>query len=164
MKTGMRRLVVFGGLILALAGSYWVSREDSEPSAGTDKSPVRLVRPGKGRTESPAEPAHNGLGEAKVDAFAVRDWTPPPPPPPKLQPPPPPPPPTAPPLPYRYLGKWKLDGQLIVYLQIGNQAYSVKGGEILDGQWRVDEVNERSIRFTYVPLDQTASLNIGEPL
>ena len=164
MKAGMRRLVIFGGLILALVGSYWVSQEDSDQAVGTDRSPIKQGRLGKNRTGSRGEPAHNGLGEAKVDAFAVRDWIPPPPPPPKPAPPPPPPPPTAPPLPYRYLGKWKQDDQLIVFLQIGNQAYAVRGGEILDGQWRVDDVNERSIRFNYVPLGQTASLNIGEPL
>ncbi len=164
MNAGMRKVLVFGGLILALAGSYWVSREDTEPAAGTDKSRATSGRLSKGQTGSPTEPAQNGLGDAQHDAFAARDWTPPPPPPPKPPPLAPPPPPTAPPLPYRYLGKWKEDGQLIVYLQIGNQAYPVKGGELLNGQWRVDEVNERSIRFTYVPLDQTASLNIGEPL
>lgn len=164
MNAGMRKVLVFGGLILTLAGSYWVSREDTEPAAGTDKSPATSGRLSKGQTGLPTEPARNGLGDAQHDAFAARDWIPPPPPPPKPPPLPPPPPPTAPPLPYRYLGKWKEDGQLIVYLQIDNQAYPVKGGELLNGQWRVDEVNERSIRFTYVPLDQTASLNIGEPL
>jgi hypothetical protein len=160
----MRKILVFGGLILALAGSYWVSREDTEPAAGTDKSPATSGRLSKAQTGSPTEPPENGLGEANHDAFAVRDWTPPPPPPPKPPPLPPPPPPMAPPLPYRYLGKWKEDGHLVVYLQIGNQTYPVKGGELLDGQWRVDEVNERSVRFTYVPLGQSAALNIGEPL
>lgn len=163
MKAGMRKALVFGGLILALAASYQVSREDGEPAAGTHKSPATHGRLSKEQTGAATEAAQDGLGEAQRDAFVARDWTPPPPPAPKPLPLPPPPP-TAPPLPYRYLGKWKEDGQLVVYLLIGNQAYLVKGGELLNGQWRVDEVNERSIRFTYVPLDQTASLNIGEPL
>jgi hypothetical protein len=163
MKAGMRKALVFGGLILALAASYRVSREDAEPAPETHKSPATHGRLSKGQTGAPTQPAQDGLGEAQRDAFVARDWTPPPPPAPKPLPLPPPPP-TAPPLPYRYLGKWKEDGQLVVYLLIGNQAYLVKGGELLNGQWRVDEVNERSIRFTYVPLDQTASLNIGEPL
>lgn len=163
MNAGMRKTLVFGGLALTLAGSYWVSREDAEQVARTDKSPAASGSLSSRRTGMHAERAQDSLGEAQHDAFAARDWTPPPPQRPKL-PPPPTLPPTAPPVPYRFLGKWKEDGQLVVYLLSGNQTYPVKGGELLNGQWRVDEVNERSIRFTYVPLDQTASLNIGEPL
>lgn len=161
-----RALVLTLALVATLAATAWTAyQEQKEPSdlvepvvrgQATDR-PVVEVR-------NPQAMQHTALNEASRDAFAPRDWTPPPPPPPKALPPPPPPPPMAPPLPYRYLGKWREDGRLVVFLKSGNNSILVKGGEVLDGQWKVDEIAPRMMRFTYLPLAQTTTLNIGDAL
>jgi hypothetical protein len=70
----------------------------------------------------------------------------------------------APPLPYRYLGKLQEQGHLVVFLDNNSRPIPVKGGEVLDGQWKVEEITPRQVRFTYIPLAQTATLSIGEAL
>jgi hypothetical protein len=68
--------------------------------------------------------------------------------------------PTAPPLPFRYVGKAIEDGKLAVFLQRGEDSYSVSKGQKLDNEYRVDKVSETKILFTYLPLKQKQTLDI----
>lgn len=160
-----RTLALSLALTATLAAVAWTAYQEKSASdlvepvvrnQGLNQQAVVVINPPPG--------SRTALNEASQDAFAPRDWTPPPPPPPKALPPPPPPPPMAPPLPYRYLGKWREDGRLVVFLKSGNNSILVKGGEVLDGQWKVDEIAPRMMRFTYLPLAQTTTLNIGDAL
>jgi len=163
MNDGTRKLVLYGALAATLAAVWWSSRlpDEDAPVVEMARAPsthkLAVAKPGAVATAT-------RLSAARLDAFAPRDWTPPPPPPPKALPPPPPPPPMAPPLPYRYLGKLQESGQLVVFLDNNSRPVPIKGGEVLDGQWRVEEITPRMVRFTYIPLAQTATLNIGEAL
>ena len=67
---------------------------------------------------------------------------------------------TAPPLPFRYLGKAIEDGQLSVFLARGDDSYSVHAKQKLDEQYRVDKVTGNSVTFTYLPLNQKQTLDI----
>lgn len=160
-----RNRILYGALAVTLAATWWTARQEeaapgiAEPVIRPDTPANLVASAGTGRVN-----AHTVMQEASADAFAPRDWAPPPPPPPKALPPPPPPPPVAPPLPYRYLGKWLEDGRLVVFLNTGNRSTRVKGGEVLDGQWRVDEITPKFVRFTYLPLTQTTTLSIGDAL
>lgn len=160
----MRSLILYGLLSVTLAATWWTARNTADDSATVEavERPESVAARKHARTATAF--VHTTLNPAVRDAFVTRDWAPPPPPPPKALPPPPPPPPVAPPLPYRYLGKWLEEGRLVVFLQAGNRSTPVKGGEVLDGQWKVDEITPRSVRFTYLPLAQTTTLNIGDAL
>ena len=59
--------------------------------------------------------------------------------------------PTAPPLPFRYLGKMIEDGKLAVFLARGDESLSVKAGTRI-GEYRVDRITDREVVFTYLPL------------
>lgn len=90
--------------------------------------------------------------------FGTQNWTPPPPPAAK---PPPPPPPTAPPLPFRYLGKKTDDGQMEVYLSSGDRTFIVQEKTIIENIYRVDAIKPTMMSITYLPLNQVQTLQIG---
>jgi len=91
------------------------------------------------------------------DAFEARSWEPLPPPPKKVTPPPP----QAPPLPYTYMGKLMDGDQVMVFLAKQERNYVVKQGETLDGAYRIDDIKDTTMVFTYLPLDQQQVLTIG---
>lgn len=99
------------------------------------------------------------------DLFAAKSWQPPAPP----SPPPPkpmviaPPAPTAPALPFRYIGKMIEGNATIVFLAKRDQDYSVKAGDIIENVYRIDQVHDDAIGFTYLPLDIKQVLTINAP-
>lgn len=160
-----RSLILYGALAVTLIAVGWTASQDEDTTALVEPAVRTNAVAGQRPSMSKARAhQHTVLREASEDAFATRDWTPPPPPPPKALPPPPPPPPMAPPLPYRYNGKLMEDGRLVVFLDANSRTIAVKGDEVLDGVWHVDAIEPRLIRFTYLPLAQTATLNIGDAL
>jgi hypothetical protein len=60
--------------------------------------------------------------------------------------------PQAPPLPFAYLGRMLEDGRLAVFLARGAESYSVKAGDTIGGEYRVDAVTDKEVTFTYLPL------------
>lgn len=72
----------------------------------------------------------------------------------------PPAPPAAPPLPFVYLGKAIEDGKLEIFLGRGEKSYSVSAGQKIDGEYRVDELTQNSVTFTYLPLKTRQTLDI----
>jgi hypothetical protein len=109
--------------------------------------------------------ARRTLQPLAVDAFAPRSWAPPPR---KLTvaeqaaaAPPPPPPPQAPPLPYRYVGMMGDDGRTTLFLANGDRDVMARPGDVLDGVWRLELVNEQRALFVYVPLQQSRTLTLG---
>jgi hypothetical protein len=76
---------------------------------------------------------------------------------------PPPPPPQAPPLPYAFLGRLIDENHTTVFLTSGDRNYAVRTGDIVDGAYRVEEVSERTVTFTYLPLDSGQVLATGGP-
>lgn len=98
------------------------------------------------------------MSESTTDLFAAHDWNPPPPPvevkPAK---------PEAPPLPYRYLGRWEENGVLTLILGRGDLSIPVRNGQTLDGEWRIDRIAARRIDFTFLPLKTRAHLALEEP-
>ena len=94
------------------------------------------------------------------DIFRAQSWAPPPPPrseAEKNQPPPPPP------LQFKYLGKIIEDEVTQVFLALAERNYVVKPGENINGQYRLDEVNDRGITVTYLPLNIKQILATAPP-
>jgi hypothetical protein len=67
---------------------------------------------------------------------------------------------TAPPLPFRYVGKMIEDGKLSVFLMRGDDSFSIRKGQRID-DYRVDKITESSVVFTYLPLKTRQELNLS---
>jgi hypothetical protein len=155
---------------LALAGALgatlllvWLGGGESE-TAPESAIVAAVERPAKS-TAQPAPPASDAVAstgermrDSAIDLFAPRDWNPPPPPV-EVKPARP----EAPPLPYRYLGRWEENGALTLILGHGDLSIPVRSGQILDGQWRVDRISASRIDFTFLPLKTRAHLALEEP-
>ncbi len=98
-----------------------------------------------------------GAEHPGAPAFGARSWTPPPP------PPPPPAPPRAPPLPFFVLGKQWQAGAWQVYLAVGEDTRLARVAAVIDGQYRVESIVPPLIVFTYLPLHERQTLDIGAP-
>lgn len=70
--------------------------------------------------------------------------------------------PAAPPLPFKYLGRMDEGETSVLLLSFQGQDILARTGETVGGRYRVDEIAEASIRFTYLPLDEQQTLKIGE--
>lgn len=74
-----------------------------------------------------------------------------------------PPVPTAPALPFAFMGRMSDGAVAMVYLSRGEESWSVKGGETLDGNYKVVSVNPQQIVFEHVPTGTQQTLAIPEP-
>ena len=108
-----------------------------------------------GATE-PTEPAPR-MEPPLADLMPAQSWQPPPPP---VAAAPPAPPPSAPPLPFRYLGRLEEGAQVAVFLAEGTQTRVVRQGDRL-AQYRIDEITPQGMRLTYLPLNETQRLLFG---
>jgi hypothetical protein len=163
MSVAPRQLVLGGALIATLAATAWVATrpEDEVPVAA---APVR--RPAAvgsapvvagASASAPQVGARPAWAEVKPEQLAA--WQPPPPPPPPPAPPPaapaPPPPPVAPPAPYQMIGR-VVEGEGAKAVEVAlltgpNKALSARPGEVIDGQWRVEQVTASGVRLTWLP-------------
>ena len=167
MKPRQRWLAL--ALIATLVAAFWPGREDSgEVGEGEvvetvqrvgKPAPVAVPARGDKAAQHTAAAKHERLARMQANLFPSQTWVPPPPPP-KPYVPPPPPPPKPPPLPFKYLGRWVDGGQLTVFLVQGEQPIAIQMGQVLPGNWRVEEINDRRVVFTYLPLDMQSTLGI----
>jgi hypothetical protein len=67
--------------------------------------------------------------------------------------------PTAPPLPFQYFGRLTEKGKTEVFVMRGEELLSIAAGQKL-GDYRVDQVTESRIQFTYLPLKTKQSLDL----
>lgn len=163
-----RGLVLGVVLCMTLAATFWVSqgedggpapdvsvaaasdhaRQPSRREASPDSGPLLLDRLAR---RAPADPSQ--------DAFAGRSWVAPPPPVVEA----PPAAPSAPPLPFTYIGKMQEGetGPVTIYLVQGEQAYSVKKGDVIDKTYRVESIDSLHIVLTYLPLAVKQTLTFG---
>lgn len=156
MPAPLRRRLVLGGLLLATLGaSYWASRlDESEPvkNLSSKRRPVSSssasAAPAAGDFD--ADLARENFTRQADDLFASRNWRPPPPP----APPPVVMKPTAPPLPFKYVGRLEEGDKITVFLNQGGNVQTVKAGDTLNGSYRVDAITPAGVEFTYLPLNE----------
>lgn len=67
--------------------------------------------------------------------------------------------PEAPPLPFQYFGRLTENGKTEVFVMRGEELLSVAPGQKL-GDYRVDQVAESRISFTYLPLKMPQTLEL----
>jgi hypothetical protein len=94
----------------------------------------------------------------RATPFGRVSWAPPPPPPP---PPAPPPRPVAPPFAYTYLGALLDGGVRTAFFGKDDRVLALKAGDTVDGAYRVDDMNDKQMLLTYLPLDQKLSVPLG---
>ena len=169
MKPRVRQVLIYGGLLAtALAAIFAPPPEDGETQPGTVSAVSGNAVGPAAKTPSRTVVATALLPQARAtlqdrprDLFHIE----PPPQPPAASRAAPaamtPPPPMAPPLPYTYMGKMAEQGQLSVFLTRNGKPYIARTGEVLDGQYRVDAIKPPLLEFTYLPLAQKQTLNIG---
>lgn len=71
------------------------------------------------------------------------------------------PPPQAPPLPFRFLGRYEDAGQSVVFLQYNDQSLVVRLGDTLGEQYKVEQITATSLELRYLPLNQIQNLDMG---
>jgi len=101
--------------------------------------------------------------DAVADLFAAKSLALPPPviaAPPAPVAPPPPPVPTAPALPFSYVGKLVIEDEVTLFLVQQNQNVSAKLHDVIDNTYRIEQISENDVVFTYLPLNTQQSLNI----
>lgn len=99
------------------------------------------------------------------EIFAARSWAPPAPAPAPiaLAKPEPPPVPSAPPLPFRYLGRL-VDGEnAIVFLERNQQVFSAAAGQRVEDLYQLESVSDSTLQFVYLPLGTRQTLAIPAP-
>ena len=101
--------------------------------------------------------ANESARTAPSPLFGATNWTPVA----SEAPPPPPPKPVAPPFPYAYMGKLLEDGVLTAFFTQGNRVIPVKAGDTVDAVFRVDQMTNQNMKLTYLPLNETQVLVLG---
>lgn len=166
--TKHQRGVILGVLLVAILAVTAVSSNEAvddgvvrpaiktaEIIAGTAPKPVKvtLSKLDLGRVIRDAEEV------AAVDVFASKSWVPPPPvvalvvAQPVV--------PVAPALPFRYVGQLEDgDGKVTIYLARGETVHTVRVGDLLEEQYRLDAMDNGQITLTYLPMNQQQMLAI----
>jgi hypothetical protein len=158
LKKGLLALVAAGLVASVVAGRERPSRSVIEPAA---RIPSRVQAQqvierqdlDLAKLERPADEG------ARADPFASRSFAaarvPGP-----AQKAAPAPAPVAPPLPFQYFGKLTENGKTEVYVTRGEELISIARGQTLGAEYRVDQVSESRIEFTYLPLNMQQALDL----
>lgn len=159
--SGKRRLVLGGTLLLTLGASAWVSMEAGKAEDATDI--VEAATPGsakRGAAPHRAAPslslpvlaqarANGESGRRAADLFKPQNRPVLPPRPAQVVVAPPAPPP----LPFTYLGSAQDNGRKVIFLARQQRLYTVRKGEIIDGQYRLEDEGGGRIELVYLPLN-----------
>jgi hypothetical protein len=146
---------------LALAATVVSGREkpDLAPEAAPASAPPRAAAAPAAAAEAtpdldPARLQRTRTDQAIADLFAAPAASAP-------EASAPAPRPSAPPLPFQFVARIVDGGNTSVYVMLGEDNYSVKPGLVIDRNYRVEQVTESAVTFTYLPMGtrQVLSLN-----
>ena len=121
-------------------------------SSPTESSATRVQLDRLDRTRQSASDEPDDSPAAVFDAVS---WRPPAP---QVEVAAPPPTPVAPPFPYTYLGGLSEDGVRTTFFNQGDRVLSVKAGDTVDAVYRVEQMNEKNMTLTYLPLNQSLTV------
>jgi hypothetical protein len=159
MTVTPRQLALGGALAATLAATAWVATRPDDEAVAPVAAPARrpVVAAAVPTIVAPPPPSARQLW-ADASPAQLAAWQPLPPPPPAPPPPvvaPSPPPPVAPQPPYQMIGR-VVEGEGAKAVEVAllsgpNKAVSVKRGDVIDGQWRVDQVSTSGVSLTWLP-------------
>lgn len=171
-----RQLMLGGALLLTLAVSAWLGLGMDQAEDGAEivelAKPVSANRNAASRRAAPelslpvlaevrATAGSEQQGESKqqaADVFEPHSWF--------VAPPPSRPVqaavvlPAPPPLPFTYLGTVQDGGHTVVFLAKEQRLYTVRKGEVIDGQYRLEDESRGRIVLVYLPLNTRQTLVI----
>lgn len=155
------RKLLLGAALAATLVASWVDFEPPEPpesvrpaGPGLARAPAGVAVPAPPPVAGAQHPVRGRFESSEVDVFASRSWQPPPPPPPKAQAP------TAPPLPFRYLGKLLEEDAVMVFLAQGARTHLAHKGDVLM-DYKVEEITPARMTLVYLPLNEKQYLTFG---
>ena len=67
---------------------------------------------------------------------------------------------SAPPLPFRYVGRLVHNGRAELLLMRGAVLHSIAEGDEIDGEYRVERISGAAIQFTYLPARIVQTLDL----
>jgi hypothetical protein len=67
----------------------------------------------------------------------------------------------APPLPFKFIGRYVEDGQAKIFVQNQDQDFVLKVGDTIQQIYKVAAVSASTVTFVYLPLGQEQSLDLG---
>lgn len=157
MNTRQRLLALV--LLATVAAAFWPRQGDHEEVVEPIRQSGKNADSGNvvDASQQAAPSSRERIVGMQANLFPQQTWVPPPPPP-KPFVAPPPPPPQPPPLPFKYLGRWVEGGKQTLFLAQGEQPIPIKSGQVLSADWRVDEITDRTVVFTYLPLNMQSIL------
>jgi len=154
-----RHWLLGAALAVTVAATLWASQSEEDVAVQPIAGKSRAAAPGKAPSkEVAAEPlAVVSWNPVRREPWATPPdsqfaaWAPPPPPRVVAEPPPPPPPPMAPAFPYQLIGRM-VDGEQTLALLAGpTRSLAVRAGELIDGQWKVDQISTSGLAVTWQP-------------
>ena len=172
MKTALlaRRLAIGTALSATLVAAYYAPAAESEAVRPVERaSRPAAVEAAVSRPSSAllALAARDAGAEAGV--FGVPGWAAPPPPvvvappAPVAEVAPPPPPPQAPPLPFRFIGRYAQSDDQGVFLQHQERSLVVRVGDVVADHYKAERIEGNVLTLRYLPLDQVQTLDITAP-
>lgn len=168
LPKGLRRILLAAALAGTVAVTVAVSGQESDETAVVAPSARKAQQSEESRAAKRAPPAGGSallaleprrFDSEPADVFKV------------VRPPPPPVAakpaqaeerPAAPPLPFKYLGRMDEGETSVLLLSFQGQDIMARAGDTVGERYRVEEVAEAWIRFTYLPLNEQQTLKIGE--
>jgi hypothetical protein len=173
LSVAQRRIGLGCALLLAIAMT--VVGDDKSIQVETPKPPPRMPGEPAYIKAAPGEPAYIEAAPERparievaklarvppaaegVDVFAAKSWSKPtivraavaPLP---LQP-------VAPPMPFQYVGRIEGREGPTVLLSRGEESFSVKAGESIDADYRLESVTEERLTIVYLPLNERQTLD-----
>ena len=174
MRPKLRSALLIATLAITLGAVYWASSLESGEEAVEAMtepkprgSPAGDAPVARGPSDLDLERLRRAPSlDPSTDPFALRDFTPAPP---AVKRPialpaadiAPPPPPQAPPLPFAYMGKLAEGDTTTVFLTMGDRNLVVKPGDVIDSNYRLEEVTDTTVVLTYLPLTVKQTIPIG---
>lgn len=167
-----RHLAAAGAVLIVLA-TFVIGKDDkvrevalSTPARASDAQRVAVA--GADAPRALPELDLEKLNRAKADEtaanlFTSKSWIAAPPIPAVQIAPVPPPAPSAPSLPFVYIGKLTDGDKLVIFLSRQDRNYGVSAGDVIEGSYRVEQVSESGVVFTYLPLNIKQTLTINPP-
>lgn len=107
------------------------------------------------RAEASALPPARPMTSASPSAWSSQ--LPPPPPPPRSAEPAEP---VAPRFPHEWVGRYDDASKQRAVLSGPLRTWVVGAGEVIEGQWRIDRIQERTMTLTYLPLQQSQTVSM----
>jgi hypothetical protein len=71
--------------------------------------------------------------------------------------------PSAPPLPFEYIGRYEQENVATLFFLVkDDRVYDVKLGDIIEDTYSVDKISNGQLMFTYLPLNSSQGLRLGD--